>query len=579
MGRIPFSRSFQYFLVVLVLFSIILYTQQLYADTEGNSILSFASPLNHCNVNNQQTPEPVVGAIELIPTTTTITVTATSTPTLAPILSEAVSSEAAVKNPEPPYCNYCTSTDELCKRYGSFNLARSRAYEGPNARLKRVLRKLRSGQKIKIGIIGGSVSKGHGLTDRRNNWSHIYAEYIRETFASSTSSDVANVEVELINGSVGATVSEYMETCFREHIPEDVDLVIIELAINDQRLEGLAKGYENLIRAIFALPLRPAIINVQIMALMFSTITMGGDLHTAIAEYYDTPIISIRNVLLPHILRTTQLNPSDTSVEDYWFEHDSNGIDLRHLSLHGHRMLGDLLKSFTSRVACEGWHEEQQQQASSHNKDTNVVGGSDWAPYDSDRLEEFTPSLPNPNDGEDVSEYIPRQSLFQKYDHTTILRPATPFCRTTNTLAGTAYYSPYAHLLEPLPAPLSTEGPDAFAMWSHPENPGKVWLTARKPGVKAAFNVQTSALGRVRVTYLRSESFGLGSMWCWLDDNRQKGRRLDGYWHLKDINVANTHAIVEDATPGEHILHCEIMKETKDPGGGTEFRIVAVDAL
>ncbi|KAJ3786705.1 hypothetical protein GGU10DRAFT_418738 [Lentinula aff. detonsa] len=578
MGRIPFSRSFQYFLVVLVLFSIILYTQQLYADTEGNSILSFTSPLNHCNVNNQQTPEPVVGAIELNPTTTTITVTATSTPTLAPILSEAVSSEAAVKNPEPPYCNYCTSTDELCKRYGSFNLARSRAYEGPNARLKRVLRKLRSGQKIKIGIIGGSVSKGHGLTDRRNNWSHIYAEYIRETFASSTSSDAANVEVELINGSVGATVSEYMETCFREHIPEDVDLVIIELAINDQRLEGLAKGYENLIRAIFALPLRPAIINVQIMALMFSTITMGGDLHTAIAEYYDTPIISIRNVLLPHILRTTQLNPSDTSVEDYWFEHDSNGIDLRHLSLHGHRMLGDLLKSFTSRVACEGWHEEQQQ-ASSHNKDANVVGGSDWAPYDSDRLEEFTPSLPNPNDGEDVSEYIPRQSLFQKYDHTTILRPATPFCRTTNTLAGTAYYSPYAHLLEPLPAPLSTEGPDAFAMWSHPENPGKVWLTARKPGVKAAFNVQTSALGRVRVTYLRSESFGLGSMWCWLDDNRQKGRRLDGYWHLKDINVANTHAIVEDATPGEHILHCEIMKETKDPGGGTEFRIVAVDAL
>ncbi|GAW09144.1 capsule structure designer protein [Lentinula edodes] len=585
MGRIPFSRSFHYFLIALIILTITLYFKFFfYTDAEGNSTFSFGSPTPYCN-NVQQAPEIVGEAVkfpEVTPTTKTITVTTTATATLTPIPTLApVLADAPNKNLEPAYCNYCTSTDELCKRYGSFNLARSRAYEGPNARLKRVIRKLRSGQKIKIGIIGGSVSKGHGLTDRRHNWSHIYAEYIRETFAKSTSSDAANVEVELINGSVGATVSEYMETCFSEHIPKDVDLVIIELAINDQRLDVLAKGYENLIRAIFALPLRPAIINVQVMALMFATITMGGDLHTAIAEYYDTPVISIRNVILPHILRSTQLDSSDTSVEDYWFEHDSNGIDLRHLGLHGHRMLGDLLSSFTSRVACEAWREEQLQQSSSHNEDptNDVVGGWDWAPYESDRYNGLTPSLPNPNEGESVSEYIPRQSLFQKYDHTTILRPATPFCRTTNTLAGTAYYSPYAHLLEPLPAPLSTEGPDAFAMWSHPQNPGKVWLTAKKPGVKAAFNVQTSALGRVRVTYLRSGSYGLGSVWCWLDDNREKGKRLDGYWTLKDIHVANTHAIVEDATPGEHILHCEIMKETKDPGGGTEFRIVAVDAL
>jgi len=65
----------------------------------------------------------------------------------------------------------------------------------------------------------------------------------------------------LINGSVGATVSEYMETCFQEHIPEDVDLVVIELAINDRRMECLAKSYENLIRALRVLP---TIINLQV---------------------------------------------------------------------------------------------------------------------------------------------------------------------------------------------------------------------------------------------------------------------------------------------------------------------------
>ncbi|KAJ4471886.1 hypothetical protein C8J55DRAFT_155525 [Lentinula edodes] len=579
MSRLPTSRPALYFLIVgVVLLSTILYLTFfvfIYSDAEGNSTFSFGSPLNFCssNDNDQQ-------ALAKLTSTTTTTVTITVRPTARPTEIATPKLDEVVKNPEPAYCNYCTSTDEVCKRYGSFNLARSRAYEGPNTRLKRVIRKLQSGKKIKIGIIGGSVSKGHGLRDHRLNWSYLYAEYIREIFAKSTSADAANIEVELINGSVGATISQYMETCFREHIPEDVDLVIIELAINDQRLEYLAKGYENLIRAIFALPNHPAIINVQVLALMFPTITMGGDLHTAVAQYYDTPIISLRNVILPHILRSTQLNSSDNSLEEYWFNIDANGVDLRHISFHGHRMIGDLLKSFTSRVACESWREEQSQQIGSNGETSDVVGGRDWAPYDDDRLEGLTLSLPNPNEGEAVSEYIPRLSLFQKFDHTTVLQPAIPFCRTTTTLTSTGELSsPYAHQLEPLAPPLSTEGPDAFAMWNHPQNPGKVWLTGRKPGVKVAFKVQTSALGRIRVTYLRSGSYGLGSVWCWVDDNRNMGKRLDGYWEYKDIHVANSHVITEDATPGDHILHCEIMKETKDPGGGTEFRIVAVDAL
>ncbi|KAJ3798565.1 hypothetical protein GGU11DRAFT_780235 [Lentinula aff. detonsa] len=560
MGRTPFSNPVQYFLIVGVgLFSLILYlTFFIFLDVEGKLSLSLASPSTYCGSRNSHSMK------ETTPTTSTMTVTVTPTP--KPF------------EPEPAYCNYCSPTDEACKRYGSFNLARSRAYEGSNARLKRVLRKLRSGQKIKIGIVGGSVSIGYGLQDRRDNWSYLYAEHVRDMFAESTSSNATNIEVELINGSVSGTISQYMETCFREHIPEDVDLVIIELAINDQRLEYLAQGYEHLIRSIFALPQKPAVINVQVMALMFPTITMGGDLHTAVAEYYDTSIISIRNVLLPHILRSTHLKPSDNSLEDYWFGHDiAGGLDLRHVSKHGHRMIADLLQSFTSRVACEGWHEDQL--IGTYSEDSNVAGGWDWDPYESDRTEGLISSVPNPNEGEDVSEYVPRQLLFQKYDHTTSVPPAVPFCRTTTTLVGMVAFSTYAHPLQTMPAPFSSEGPDAFVLWSHPSNPGKVWLTGRKPGARAAFKLHTSALGRVRVTYLRSESWGLGSAWCWIDDDRQNGQRLDGYWKYKNAHVTNTHVVVKNATPGEHILYCEILEDTTEPGGATGFRISAVDAL
>jgi len=81
----------------------------------------------------------------------------------------------------PAECTYCTERDPICKRYGyvycvyfqhgtpiysffldfrEYNLARSRSYEGPSARLRRVLHNARSGKPTKIAVLGGSVSAG-----------------------------------------------------------------------------------------------------------------------------------------------------------------------------------------------------------------------------------------------------------------------------------------------------------------------------------------------------------------------------------------------------------------------------------
>ena len=78
-----------------------------------------------------------------------------------------------------------------------------------------------------------------------------------------------------------ATGSEYFATCFAEHIPEDVDLVTVELgefsdsrstlipltlhysAINDVRHVNSQVEYEMLIRGLLDLPNKPAIINMQ----------------------------------------------------------------------------------------------------------------------------------------------------------------------------------------------------------------------------------------------------------------------------------------------------------------------------
>lgn len=41
--------------------------------------------------------------------------------------------------------------------------------------------------------------------------------------------------VQLVDGAIPATHSDYLQSCFQEHIDEDVDIVVVELAINDMR--------------------------------------------------------------------------------------------------------------------------------------------------------------------------------------------------------------------------------------------------------------------------------------------------------------------------------------------------------
>jgi hypothetical protein len=48
------------------------------------------------------------------------------------------------------------------------NIIRSVAYAGTNRRIRRFLEKVHSGDKFTVGVIGGSVSQGHGLHTTNN---------------------------------------------------------------------------------------------------------------------------------------------------------------------------------------------------------------------------------------------------------------------------------------------------------------------------------------------------------------------------------------------------------------------------
>ena len=80
----------------------------------------------------------------------------------------------------------------------------------------------------------------------------------------------------------------------------------------------------------------------------------------------------------------------------------------------------------------------------------------------------------------------------------------------------------------------------------------------------------------VGISFQQSATFGLGSVYCWVDDDVDNGSRVDGWWPIKERNMGSVAEVASGLVPGPHVLHCEVMEETLDPGGGHEFRLIAV---
>ncbi|KZS87480.1 hypothetical protein SISNIDRAFT_535850 [Sistotremastrum niveocremeum HHB9708] len=429
---------------------------------------------------------------------------------------------------------------------------------GPyNTRLRRVIRKALSGQAIKIGILGGSVSVGHSVDNPGDKWQAIYAQWWRDTFfqdeylhahsAEDEQEGLADEVVEwvqLVDGSMADTQSDYLQSCYLEHIDEDVDLVLVELGINDIRRAELTTAFEYLLRSLLVLPKNPAIINLQAMSLHPSEMAPGGDPELATAMYYDVPSVNIRNVLLPHLLQHPEL---ESELTRHWFSHtDEKGrVDLKHLNAQGHRSMAEMLISMSQRILCDEL------------KKTNAGLQEEWKSSDK--------NIP----GNEVLEYLPRLRMSQPYDNHSHVEPTKPVCMSVTSKN------------HPL-VPATMKG---WEKWKATQS--AIYYRSTEPGSTISFQIKVGPLGRARVTYWRSMS-ALGSVWCWVevegteDSYHVFGKRLDGYWDHKDLHAGTymTDSVAENIPPGSHNLTCRVLgrDEGSSPEKGAEFRIIAVDS-
>ncbi|EJD40553.1 hypothetical protein AURDEDRAFT_69865 [Auricularia subglabra TFB-10046 SS5] len=419
-------------------------------------------------------------------------------------------------------CSLRDASPGWVRRFGERNQELVIAYEGSGDRVRRVLAKAARGEPLNYGIIGGSLSRGHGC--------HC-ATFHQQIFdwLNSTYPHPDNVYTD---GSVGARGSNYFKFCHPEHIKEDIDLLVLELSINDDPIEAHARNLESILRAVLEYPRKPAVVLTASFSLM-GRMAMGNDVHLSVAQYYDVPVINIRHALLPII----QKNPD--AVHDFFvIKNPTPGyIDMLHLNALGHHILAQATIAFLERQKCLMETGLERVPAN----DTAFVGGisSDDA--------------------------LPRVRSNADWSSTETARIDRPSCASVDSVE---------HPLKPLG---TSHG---WALWNQPRTTKTFWR-ATEPGAQIDFEVQLTE-GSVMLYYLKSRKMNLGTVLCWLDDLENEKVHIEGWWNdPRSVGQFKSISEGKKVSPGGHVLHCRLAPRGagKEPGRGTEFLIIAVFSI
>lgn len=74
--------------------------------------------------------------------------------------------------------------------------------------------------------------------------------------------------------------------------------------------------------------------------------------------------------------------------------------------------------------------------------------------------------------------------------------------------------------------PVATDG---WGYWVHPDFLDKPYLLGNRSGATISFELSTS-VGVIKMYALRSRTFGLGNVLCWVGEDRHLAVKAVGWW-------------------------------------------------
>ncbi|KAG2493701.1 hypothetical protein HYH03_008215 [Edaphochlamys debaryana] len=283
-----------------------------------------------------------------------------------------VAAQAADAGPATPAGGTCKAHKYDTGPYRMLTDAHTRqmgqSYLGDRSRLLAALQRYRDGANLTIGVVGGSISAGQGASDAPSYpyWTRIILQALLPG---------GKERVNVVNGAMSGTTSQYMSTCVNLHVPATVDIVIVEYAINDEEMpmphmnNKVRRPYERLIRKLLNYPRRPAVILLHAYRWFGDAppgeVRPSGQFwtsserqHGEFGLYYGLPQLSVKSCCYHHMLKgVAPYNVSrvrhgpnfmlhepaiDATLRGSVFYYDTHHPD----GNTGHRVMGELAAQF-----------------------------------------------------------------------------------------------------------------------------------------------------------------------------------------------------------------------------------------
>lgn len=198
------------------------------------------------------------------------------------------------------------------KIIGKSVIAKSLITSGNNYRVKQIIEKAKKGDKVTIAYIGGSVTEGAGATTKDKCYASRSYQLFKNAFAKEDGHNI-----DFVNGGMGGTSSAIGIVRYNRDVTSygqvQPDIVFIEFAVNDHEEPTKGVAYESLIRDILNQPNKPAVI---LLFSVFQTRWNLQDNYIPTGNYYDLPMISIKDAIVPE-LESNKITDEEFFADEY----------------------------------------------------------------------------------------------------------------------------------------------------------------------------------------------------------------------------------------------------------------------